>query len=58
MRPNGTFRQADISRILKAAKQAGVALEIELENGNVKIRPLPDKAGANEQAPEADNVVL
>jgi len=56
MRPNGTFRQADISRIFKAAKEAGIRIELELENGNLKIRPVSDKGG--EQTPQTDDVVL
>ena len=56
MRPNGTFRQADLNRIFKAADAAGIELELELQNGILKIRRVTDKS--KEQATETDDVVL
>jgi hypothetical protein len=60
MRSNGTFRQSDLNRVVKAAKQAGVTLEIELEAGKAKIKlgNSGDKTAGSEQVPEAGDVVL
>jgi hypothetical protein len=41
MRPNGTFRTADASRIFKAAKEAGLRIELELEKKATSRHPRP-----------------
>jgi len=40
MRPNGTFRTADASRIFKAAKEAGLRM-LELEKKATSRHPRP-----------------
>jgi hypothetical protein len=40
----GNFRQADLARALKAAKQAKVKVRVEIEPGNkIKVTMLDDK---------------
>ncbi|MDX1222352.1 hypothetical protein GOL85_11510 [Sinorhizobium medicae] len=40
----GAFRQADLERILRAAKKVGAVVQVDLRTLELKIVPAPDGA--------------
>lgn len=57
-RTRSTFRQSDITRVLKAARAAGVDIRVEIEpSGKIVIIPMKDAATNADSFNEWDEVL-
>jgi hypothetical protein len=48
-RGKSAFRQSDVTRLLRAAKAAGVKVRVEIEPGKLIAVPVDDDSGNEEQ---------
>jgi hypothetical protein len=44
--------QADIARVLRAVKDAGVAMRVEIEDGKIRLEPVAAQQGPEHYAGE------